>query len=171
MSPPTTTEGSVLSVPNPDPEPLAFTKIVLNEDFPAWAPRDTVVQFFHETMKPFHDTVEDVSRALDYALVPEKGQGGFVMLAHEGEKVLGALCMLKTGMGGYIPENILLFVAVLPETRGKGIGGRLIKHCLAQVDGDVKLHVEYENPAKRLYERLGFDTKYAEMRWSPEAGS
>ncbi|MDK2978441.1 MAG: hypothetical protein PWP52_1155, partial [Bacteroidales bacterium] len=29
---------------------------------------------------------------------------------------------------------------------------------------DVKLHVEYDNPAKRLYERLGMTTKYAEMR-------
>jgi hypothetical protein len=25
--------------------------------------------------------------------------------------------------------------------------------------------VEYDNPAKRLYERMGFSTKYAEMRW------
>lgn len=160
-----------MSVSNPDPDALAFTKIVLNEDFPAWASRENVVDFFHETMKPYHDSTEDVARALDYALVPETGQGGFVMLAHEGEDLLGALCMLKTGMGGYIPENILLFVAVLPETRGQGIGGRLVRHCLAQVEGDVKLHVEYDNPAKRLYERLGFSTKYAEMRWSPEAGA
>ena len=35
------------------------------------------------------------------------------------------------------------------------------KHC----DGDVKLHVEYDNPAKRLYERIGFTNKYAEMRY------
>jgi GNAT superfamily N-acetyltransferase len=160
-------------LPSPEevaPE-LSFHKIVLNEDFPAWASRDAVIRFFHETMKPYHDSIEDVASALDYALVPEKGQGGFVMLAHRGEKLLGALCMLKTGMGGYIPENILLFVAVLPETRGQGIGGRLIEHCLAETEGDVKLHVEYDNPAKRLYERLGFATNYAEMRWSPGDGS
>ena len=36
----------------------------------------------------------------------------------------------------------------------------------ASVEGDTKLHVEYDNPAKRLYERLGFENKYAEMRWS-----
>ena len=154
-----------------DPDALQYFKVVLNGDFPSWADREKVALFFHETMKPYHDSVEDVNRALDYALVPEKGQGGFVMLAHRGEDLLGALCMLKTGMGGYIPENILLFVTVSPDARGQGIGGKLIKHCLNEVDGDVKLHVEYENPAKRLYERLGFETKYAEMRWSPGGGS
>jgi ribosomal-protein-alanine N-acetyltransferase len=156
-----------LTAPQAESEPLAYTKIVLNEDFPAWAPRETVVRFFHETMKPYHDSLEDVSRAVDYALVPEKGQGGFVMLAHRGEDLLGALCMLKTGMGGYVPENILLFVSVSPDSRGQGLGGRLIERCLAETEGEVKLHVEYDNPAKRLYERLGFTTKYAEMRWSP----
>lgn len=145
---------------------LQYHKIVLKEDFPAWADYEQVALFFHETMKPYHDTLEDVRRALDYALVPERGQGGFVMLAHRGETLLGALCMLKTGMGGYIPENILLFVTVDPEGRGQGIGGKLIRHCLDQVEGDVKLHVEYDNPAKRLYERLGFTTDYAEMRWT-----
>jgi len=153
------------------PDELSFVKVVLKEEFPAWAPHEAVVRFFHETMKPYHDSLEDVERALDYALVPEKGQGGFVMLAHRGEELLGALCMLKTGMGGYVPANLLLFVTVSPEARGQGIGGRLIKHCLAETDGDVKLHVELDNPAKRLYERLGFETKYAEMRWRSGDGS
>lgn len=156
-----------MSSPSDQTSNLEFTKVVLNQDFPSWADREFTTRFFHETMRPYHDSLDDVARALDYALVPERGQGGFVMLAHRGESLLGALCMLKTGMGGYIPENLLLFVAVAPETRGQGIGGKLIEHCLAETNGEVKLHVEYDNPAKRLYERLGFTTKYAEMRWSP----
>lgn len=148
---------------------LEYTKVVLNQDFPSWADRDSVIRFFHETMKPYHDSLDDVARALDYALVPERGQGGFVMLAHRGELLLGALCMLKTGMGGYIPENLLLFVTVAPESRGQGVGRQLIEHCLTETGGEVKLHVEYDNPAKRLYERMGFVTKYAEMRWKPGA--
>ncbi|MGM0641018.1 MAG: GNAT family N-acetyltransferase, partial [Thermotogota bacterium] len=50
------------------------------------------------------------------------------------------------------------------EYRGKGIGGKLIDEAAKIVDGEVALHVEYENPAKRLYERKGFESKYAEMR-------
>ena len=147
-------------------EGVEFTKIASLADFPSWASRDQVARFFHDTMKPFHDSLEDVQSAIDYAFVAGKGQGGFLMLAHEGEHVLGALLMLETGMGGYVPPHILLFVAVLPETRGRGIGGRLIRASIAECTGDVKLHVEYDNPAKRLYERLGFTTKYAEMRYA-----
>ncbi len=145
---------------------LAFTKVTKASEFPQWAPRDAVAEFFHETMKPYNDTLEDVQAALDYGLVPGKGAGGFLMLAHEDRELLGALLMLRTGMSGYVPENILLFVTVDPKTRGRGVGGRLIGHSISECDGDVKLHVEYDNPAKRLYERLGFTSKYAEMRFS-----
>lgn len=133
---------------------------------PGWAPREKVVDFFHTTMKPYHDSREDVDRALEYAFSDGPGQGGFLVLAEENERLLGALLMLDTGMRGYVPPNILLFVTVHPDHRGRGLGGRIIDHSLAQCDGDVKLHVEYDNPAKRLYERIGFSTKYAEMRLS-----
>ena len=76
--------------------------------------------------------------------------------------------MLDTGMEGYIPENLLLMVSVDPDRRGQGIGKKIIERALAECDGDVKLHVEYENPARRLYERVGFTSKYAEMRWTPD---
>jgi ribosomal protein S18 acetylase RimI-like enzyme len=143
---------------------LSFLKITDASGFPGWAPRDTVAAFFHETMKPYNDSLAAVESALDYGLVPGKGAGGFLMLAHEDEQLLGALLMLETGMSGYVPEHILLFVTVAPETRGRGIGGQLIGRSIAECDGDVKLHVEHDNPAKRLYERLGFTSKYAEMR-------
>ena len=64
-----------------------------------------------------------------------------------------------------VPENLLLMVAVDPVTRGKGVGSQLIKRSFELAEGDVKLHVEYDNPAKRLYERLGMTNKYAEMRY------
>ena len=149
-----------------DHDELSFTKIESEDEFPMWAPREEVARFFHETMKPYHDSLDDVQSALDYGLVPGEGAGGFLMLAHEDEELLGALLMLRTGMSGYVPEHILLFVSVDPSTRGRGVGGQLIGRSIAECDGDVKLHVEYDNPAKRLYERLGFTSKYAEMRFS-----
>lgn len=149
-----------------DPE-ITYTQIKTGDPFPTWAPRAQLVAFFHETMQPYHDSVPDIEAALDYCLDPQRD--GFIMLAHQGEELLGALTMLDSGMGGYIPRWILLFVSVMPEARGRGIGGKLCQHSLDQCDGPVKLHVEYENPAKRLYERLGFTSKYAEMRWEPSS--
>jgi GNAT superfamily N-acetyltransferase len=140
-----------------------FTKVEKPVDIPEWTSRSEIVAFFHETMKPYEDSPEDIERALDYAFAPDHGD--FLMLMEEDGGLAGACLILNTGMGGYLPEHLLVFVTVAPEMRGRGLGRKLIEHCIAECPGDVKLHVEYDNPAKRLYERIGFTTKYAEMRY------
>ncbi|HUT78117.1 MAG TPA: GNAT family N-acetyltransferase [Polyangia bacterium] len=135
------------------------------EDLPEWLPDDALVSFFHHTMKPWNDTLEDVRRALDYAFGRIEGRSGFAILAHSGTRLEGGIAILHTGMGGYVPANLLLFVAVLPELRGQGIGRRLIELAADRCEGDIKLHVEHDNPARRLYERVGFSSKYLEMRY------
>jgi ribosomal protein S18 acetylase RimI-like enzyme len=132
--------------------------------FPPQAPRERVTRFLHRALGQFGDAPEDVARGVSDALSPAPPGGGFLLLALDGDDLVGALVMLRTGMSGYVPENLLLYVAVDPAARGRGIGGRLCREAAAACDGDVKLHVEYDNPAKRLYERLGFENKYAEMR-------
>lgn len=150
--------------PPANPADLTLIKVDTERDFPEWLTMDALVSFFHNKMKPYHDTPADVRRGLAYALSEEPGMGGFVVVASRGHEVLGGLTMLHTGMKGYIPENLLLFVAVDPVLRGQGIGGRIIRESLKYCDGAVKLHVEPDNPAGRLYQRLGFETKYHEMR-------
>ena len=39
-----------------------------------------------------------------------------------------------------------------------------MKAVLDEIKGDVALHVEANNPAKHLYESLGFTNPYLEMR-------
>lgn len=56
-------------------------------------------------------------------------------------------------------ELRVIEVALLPEHRGRGIGSGLMASITALADREgrsVTLHVEPWNPAKRLYERLGF---------------
>ncbi len=135
------------------------------EDFPGFVTKKTLVDALHYKMEPFNDSLEDVERGVDYALrIDTSKYGGFVTLATRGEELLGAVVMLRTGMVGFIPPWLLLMVYVDPKLRGQGIGGKLIAFTRKHCDGDIKLHVEYDNPAKRLYERIGFKTKYAEMR-------
>jgi len=143
-----------------------FIKIENEKEYPEWLNEEKIVQFFHETMKPYEDTIGDIKSALDYMYSKDVGKGGFLMIITLNNVLGGALLMLNTGMSGYVPENILLFVTVDPDLRGKGIGRKLIEKSIAECKGEVKLHVEYDNPAKRLYERIGFTTKYAEMRYS-----
>jgi GNAT superfamily N-acetyltransferase len=50
-------------------------------------------------------------------------------------------------------------IAVLPEFRGKGIGTKILTELIQKSEHSGKnlsIHVEYFNPALRLYERLGF---------------
>lgn len=145
-------------------EQARFIKVESTEGFPPFADRGAVESFLHEKMQPYNDQPGEITRGIDFALALNGGLGGFVMLAHHGEALAGVLVMLRTGMSGFIPENILLYVGVDPNLRGQGIGKRLIEASVAECEGSVKLHVEYDNPAKHLYERLGFTSKYAEMR-------
>ena len=50
-------------------------------------------------------------------------------------------------------------IALVPEARGAGIGGALVREVLdegAAAGKPVTIHVEAYNPALRLYQRLGF---------------
>ncbi|HNR32386.1 MAG TPA: GNAT family N-acetyltransferase [Candidatus Hydrogenedentes bacterium] len=127
-----------------------------------------LARFLHEHLKPYEDPEDAVLEGIEYALSEEPGKGGFVLLAELDGELAGALVMLNTGMRRYVPPNLLLFIAVDAAHRGRGIGARLVRKAQSLVEGDIKLHVEYENPARRLYERLGFSSKYAEMRWAHE---
>ncbi len=135
---------------------------------PGWLSRDELGRFLHESLKPYEDPLPVVLDGIDYALGDDPCKVGFVLLGHEAEHLKGAVVVLRTGMRGYVPENLLLFIAVEPESRGMGIGGALIARVLEECDGQVKLHVEHDNPARRLYERSGFKSKYLEMRWASE---
>jgi [ribosomal protein S18]-alanine N-acetyltransferase len=128
--------------------------------------RDRLARFLHEVMKPYEDTLADIKSALSIALEDENGPGGFAVLGMDEDELIGAAVILRTPWSGYVPENMLLFIGVEPQHRGQGLGRALIEEALDHCEGDVKLHVEYDNPAKRLYERVGFTSKYAEMRYT-----
>jgi ribosomal protein S18 acetylase RimI-like enzyme len=88
---------------------------------------------------------------------------GFVALADG--KPLGAVWLRllppdQPGFG-YVDETTPeLSIALLPAYRGRGIGTQLLTHLLDHIQSRynaVCLSVSPDNPAKRLYERLGFD--------------
>jgi len=56
-------------------------------------------------------------------------------------------------------ELRIVDIAMLPQQRGRGVGGRLMGELLAEADErgvKASIHVERANPAMRFYERLGF---------------
>ena len=143
---------------------LDIQKITKEDDFKT-INKDQFIDFLFKHLGQFGDPREDIEKCLNYAFSNEKSEGGFALAAFYEGNLAGALIMNKTGMGNYIPDWILVYVAVDEKHRGKGFGRQIVEESFTFCDGDVKLHVEYENPAKRLYERIGFTNKYAEMRY------
>ncbi len=127
--------------------------------------RERYIDFLHTHLDRFRDSKEAINNAINYAFSQEKGKGGFLLAAFYEEKLVGELLMIDTGMKEFIPDHILVYIAVDASYRGKGFGKEIILESVKHCDGDIKLHVEYDNPAKRLYERVGFISKYAEMRY------
>ncbi|HAF29280.1 MAG TPA: GNAT family N-acetyltransferase [Bacteroidales bacterium] len=143
---------------------LQIKEIRKIEDFKPELTKDEFIDFLHKHLDQFGDPKEHIEKSIDYAFSNAEGKGGFLLAGFWENNLVGALIMNKTGMSGYIPDNILVYVAVDANLRGKGIGAKIIEKSFELAEGDIKLHVEYDNPAKRLYERLGMTTKYAEMR-------
>lgn len=72
-------------------------------------------------------------------------------------------------------EFTLVDISLLPAHRGSGIGTYLLQRLLneaTEAGKPIKLNVWQSNPAKKLYERMGFSATdeagiYCEMWWNP----
>lgn len=130
--------------------------------------REELTSFFFEHLDQFGDPRPLVRKGIDRALTGVGGLKGFLEIARDDDgELVGGVCMLDTGMEGYVPKWLLLFIAVHQDARGQGLGGQLMERAKSRADKGIALHVDMDNPARRLYERTGFEVKYLEMRHQP----
>jgi ribosomal protein S18 acetylase RimI-like enzyme len=69
----------------------------------------------------------------------------------------------------------IMDIALAPAFRGRGIGTALIEELIEEARSSgrsLSIHVEMQNPARALYERLGFAPAgehgvYVLMKWTP----
>ncbi|WP_308415502.1 GNAT family N-acetyltransferase [Sporanaerobium hydrogeniformans] len=101
----------------------------------------------------------------------QKGDLGYALVDKNTHQGIGAVWIrfFDYNNKGYayirddIPE---LGVAILPPYRGRGLGTKLIAYFLKKLPlevSSVSLSVDNRNPAKRLYERLGFKSYSQDM--------
>ena len=85
----------------------------------------------------------------------EEYDGGEFLVIEQDGRPIGRLYIDRT------PEDFrVVDIALMPETRGKGLGTILLKEIMdeaASKGAIVSIHVEHFNPALRLYQRLGFE--------------
>ncbi len=134
------------------------------QDKPSPEEKAEVIDFLFENLEEYGDPKKDIAKAIDYSLQEFKSFGGFTAIIKDDEKITGAVVINQTGMGGYIPENILVYIAIHKDHRGEGLGRKLMQIAIDHSAGDIALHVEANNPAKYLYEKMGFTNPYLEMR-------
>jgi ribosomal protein S18 acetylase RimI-like enzyme len=121
-----------------------------------------IANFLFTHLEQYGDKTEDILKCIAYAMNADKG--GSIIVGLDKESIVGTVILNNTNMGGFIPENILVYIAVDTSQRGKGFGKKLMQKAIETAKGDIALHVEPDNPAKGLYEKLGFTNKYLEMR-------
>ncbi|MDA3885131.1 MAG: GNAT family N-acetyltransferase [Candidatus Delongbacteria bacterium] len=133
-------------------------------DRPNKEEKEKIVQFLFEQLQEYGDPIQDIEKAIGYAMKDYESFGGMILVSFIDDLISGVVVLNKTGMKDYIPENILVYIATHKDMRGKGIGKFLMKKSIELTDGNIALHVEPENPARFLYEKVGFTSKYIEMR-------
>jgi len=121
-----------------------------------------IAEFLYTHLEEYGDKIEDILKCIDYVMNPNRG--GNIVVGIDDHKIVGVVILNNTGMKDFIPENILVYIAVDNTQRGKGYGKKLMQKAISIAEGNIALHVEPDNPAKILYEKLGFTNKYLEMR-------
>jgi ribosomal protein S18 acetylase RimI-like enzyme len=133
--------------------------------------KEGTISFLFDHLEQYGDKKEDITKALNFSMKDKDTDpeliplGGFVLNAYIDNEMVGTVVVNKTGMSGYIPENILVYIATHRDYRGKGIGRQLMEKAFETAEGNVALHVEPDNPARFLYEKVGMTSKYLEMRY------
>ena len=144
------------------------TKIFNTVIKPDLREKQTLIDFLFTNLQEYGDPRPDIEKAIDYAMKETPSFGGFILVAYIDDEMVGTVVVNRTGMKDYIPENILVYIATHKNYRGKGIGKKLMQQTIELAKGSIALHVEPDNPARFLYEKVGFSSKYIEMRYKKE---
>lgn len=144
------------------------TKVFDPTNKPNLSEKGNLIDFLHTNLQEYGDPRADIEKAVDYALKETTSFGGFILVSYLEGEITGVVVVNQTGMKDYIPENILVYIATHKNHRGKGIGKKLMQKAIDVAPGSIALHVEPENPARHLYEKMGFTSKYIEMRYKKE---
>ncbi len=141
------------------------TKLFNENQKPSKEEKEELINFLHQHLEQFGDAWNDIEKAVNYSLKEYPSFGGFVLQGFWEGSTACVVVVNRTGMEGYIPENILVYIATDRALRGKGIGKHMMQEAMKVAEGNVALHVEPDNPARHLYEKIGFTSKYLEMRY------
>jgi len=125
--------------------------------------KNKVIKFLNEFEND--DRRENIQEAVEYAVKLKPSFGGFVMTAQQEGNIIGAIVANRTGMGHYNPNHIFVFVTLHDDYReDEALTKELVEKAIQHAKGDIAMHVKPDNPALKLYEKIGFRAQYLELR-------
>ena len=125
---------------------------------------------------PWSDAQKDQFCAMQFA-AQDRGHRA----AHPAAEFLVVQCDDDEAGRLYLADTVealhVLDISLLPPWRNRGVGTSLLRETMARAAArgvPLEMHVAKDNPARRLYARLGFvecadDGVYVGLEWRPRA--
>ena len=140
-------------------------KIVTFDAFNRMSGRDMdrVVQFLNREIDSCADSEGAILKSVQYAIKDRAGLGGYVFEMFDETETIGVAVVNRTGMEEYMPDNILVYIAIKKNRQKKGYGRKLLSYALDHCEGEVMIHITGDNPSRKFFQKFGFKTQYQEM--------
>ncbi len=112
-----------------------------------------------------HASAKQVSEALDYALKRKPSFGGYILASREGNQLIAALVVNRTGMKGYSSNHLVVFsVMDSGHEASEEALLHLFEKAIELTRGDLALQVSPDSSVMHLYKKLGFQPQYLQLK-------
>ncbi|WP_395705696.1 GNAT family N-acetyltransferase [Casimicrobium huifangae] len=112
-----------------------------------------LVELRRLTMRP-HELAIGVNRSAEQTMRRVMQSFDVAQIIEQGEQAVGVLKVVRNAAHWELSQ-----VQLMPALQGRGIGSRIIGSVVSDAlaaEVSVRLHVLRANPARKLYQRLGF---------------
>ena len=99
-----------------------------------------------------------IAHLVDSALKEVSSFGGFVVTEEKQEEVLGVMIVNNTGMEGYMPNNLIVLGAFLPNIGKEGSKKRILQKIMHLTRGEAALIIKASDNSENSLRNLGVKT-------------
>ena len=99
-----------------------------------------------------------ITHLVDSALKEISSFGGFLVTEENQEEVLGVMIVNNTGMEGYMPNNLIVLGAFLPNSGKEGSKKRILQKIMHITRGEAALLVKNSYQPENFLTSLGLKT-------------
>lgn len=126
--------------------------------------KHNIIDFIYHHLEGGNPRKEHIRKAIEYAIKEQQSFGGFIIIQKMDGELAGVTVINKTGMEGYMAENILVYLAVSKQHRGSGVAQSLLNQILNHAKGDIGLQINHNNRLIKVFEKIGFKKSKTELR-------